>query len=410
MHSVSTKYAHALWRMGFLPLVRAGGTISSMAESNVTDGDGMAIYVHFPFCRRRCSYCDFDTFAGQEEHIDRYLDALVRQIFQSPPVRATSLYVGGGTPSLMRPDQVVRVVEAYLERFDPLPDAEATIEANPSDLSVDVLEGFRKVGFNRLSLGVQSTDPDMLRLLGRRHGHEDAAAAVEAAGAAGFDNLSVDLIYGVPTQELSTWRATLLEAVKWDVQHVSCYMLTLEPDTPLERAVEQGLLVSPADELVVEMYRLAGDLLGEAGYSRYEISNWAQPGRECAHNLTYWRNGEYLGIGAGAAGFLQGRRYKIAPDITRFLAGAAEGRLDLVEDEEIHRQRAMSDGLILGLRLEEGVSREGFLRCHGMWPEDAFGGALNWAEERGLLERDEERLKLTEQGILLSNELFARLV
>lgn len=370
-----------------------------------------AVYVHFPFCRSRCGYCDFDTHAGLEELIAPYLEAVVSQIESSPPARATTLYVGGGTPSLMRPDQAARVVQACRERFGLSTDAEITLEANPSDLDRAKLEGFLSAGFNRLSLGVQSTDDALLRLLGRRHNREDAAMhAVDAARGAGFANVSVDLIYGVPHQDRSVWERTLRDVVGWGVQHVSCYMLSLESGTPLEGAVQRGELDLPSDEETAAMYAVARDSLAEAGYRRYEVSNWARPGFESAHNLTYWRNRPYLGIGAGAACCWRGRRYKIRPDIPVYIRGVQEGRLPLVEDEGVDPLRSMSETLILGLRLEEGVSREDFRDAYGVAPEEVFGEGLTWGEQMGLLVRTGDRLKLTEQGILLSNELFERLL
>ncbi len=369
-----------------------------------------AIYIHFPFCSHLCSYCDFDTFVGQEEWMEPYVDAVVEQVRRSPPVRATSLYVGGGTPSLMAPVRAAELVAACRERFHLSAEAEATIEANPSGLTLHRLEGFRQAGFNRLSLGVQSTDPRLLRLLGRRHRAEDAAAAVDAARKAGFSNLSVDLLYGVPMQQLSNWESTLEAAVGWGVDHLSCYALSVEPGTPMERGVNRGTLLLPSDDAVVAMYDGATRLLRGAGYRRYEISNWARPGVESAHNLTYWRNRSYLGIGAGAAGCRQGRRYKIAPLVHDYLEGVQNGRVPLQEEEPIDTRRALSDSLILGLRLDEGISLEQLAQRHGLRPEELFGETLRWAQGCGLLQRAGNRLKLTEQGIMVSNELFSRLL
>ncbi len=369
-----------------------------------------AVYVHFPFCHFLCTYCDFDTFAGKEALIEGYVDALLQQIRRSPRARATSLYVGGGTPSLMSVEQAAALVSACRETFDLLAEAEATLEANPSDLSVGLLEGYRRAGFNRLSLGVQSDDARLLRLLGRRHTPEDARDAVEAGRAAGFSNLSVDLMYGVPLQTLDSWCATLDTILEQGVEHVSCYMLSVETGTPLERGVMRGTLRLPEDDEAVAMYETARDRLAARGFERYEISNWARPGRQSAHNLTYWRNEAYLGIGAGAASFWQGRRYKILGEIEGYIEGICRGRVPLEEEENVDPRRSMSDSLILGLRLEEGVAREPFAQRHGVHPEDAFEEPLRWAMDLGLLRLDEDALKLTEKGLLVSNELLARLI
>jgi len=348
---------------------------------------GAAVYVHFPFCRKRCSYCDFDSFTGLEGRIGPYLEAVVAQVEASPPVRASTLYVGGGTPSLMGADQAARLVQACRDRFGLAHEAETTLEANPSDLDRAKLEGYRAAGFNRLSVGVQSVDDGVLRLLGRRHSAEEAGRAIALAREVGFDRVSVDLIYGIPTQDSELWRSTLETVVDWGVDHLSCYMLSVELGTPLEGAIERGELPAPFEDEAAAMYGQAVVLLAGAGFRRYEISNWARAGRESAHNLFYWRNQPYLGIGAGAAGSWEGRRYKIQADVPLYIRATQEGRLPLVEDESPDRRRDMSDTMILGLRLDEGVSRDVFLRRYGCLPEDVFGEALAWGEGAGLLTR-----------------------
>jgi oxygen-independent coproporphyrinogen-3 oxidase len=310
----------------------------------------------------------------------------------------------------MSADQAARLLSACRERFSLPPAAETTLEANPAGLEAGPLAEFRRAGFNRLSLGVQSVDARLLKILGRRHRREDVEETVRRAREAGFQNLSVDLIYGVPRQDLSTWQETLEGVVAWGVEHISCYMLTVEPGTPMERGVQKGVLRLPAEEEVVEMYRTATRVLGGAGFRRYEISNWARPGRESAHNLVYWRNEPYLALGAGAAGYWRGQRYKIRPDLGAYLRGVAAGQVPLAEQDTPDAHRAMSDTLILGLRLEEGVSKERFQRRHGTTPEAAFGDALSWGLSLGLLEDTPDRLRLTEEGILLSNELFEKLL
>lgn len=387
------------------------GYLEPASGSGEFDGSaGAAIYVHFPFCRHLCTYCDFDTFAGLDHLIDLYVSAAARQIEISPLVRATSLYIGGGTPSIMSPEQAVSLAEGCRQRFALRPDSEATIEANPTDMGLDRLLGFRRAGFNRLSVGVQSANARLLRLLGRRHSTEDSSASFLTARRAGFENISVDLIYGIPLQDLSIWRDTLETVVEWGVDHLSCYMLTVEPGTPLDRGVSRGTLQLPPEEEVVAMYEVARDLLSSAGYRHYEISNWALPGHESAHNLTYWRNQPYIGIGAGAAGYWAGRRYKLLPNVRAYVEGAGAGKIPLCEDEVEDPRRSASEALILGLRLEEGVSLDGYVRRHGRSPDDLYGEALSWGEDAGLLVRANGRLKLTERGVMLSNELFERLL
>ncbi len=387
------------------------GYVEPATWTRDTNGDVEAgIYIHFPFCRHLCTYCDFDTFAGLDGLVDSYVDAAVRQIATSPLVRATTLYVGGGTPSMMGPEQASRLMDASRERFGLGRDAEATIEANPNDMSFERLHGFREAGFNRLSVGVQSVSPRLLRLLGRRHSADDAATAMQAARSAGFENLSVDLMYGLPLQDSTMWRETVETVIQWGVEHVSSYMLTVEAGTPLERGVSRGTLTVPPDEEVVGMYGLANEVLARGGFHRYEISNWARPGRESAHNLTYWRNRPYLGIGAGAAGCWGGRRYKVLPSVQAYIKGARSGKIPLSENEPQDRRRDMSDTLMLGLRLDEGVSVRRFRERYGEGLDEQFGEVLAWGESNGLLERSGDSLRLTERGVLLSNELFQRLL
>lgn len=369
-----------------------------------------AIYVHFPFCRHLCTYCDFDKFAGLEALIEPYVDAVCRQIADSPRVAATSLYVGGGTPSLMNEAQAARIVGACAHRFSLDSSAEATIEANPTELPARRAAEFRDAGFNRLSIGAQSTDPAVLRLLGRRHSAEQASEAVANAFHAGFRNVSVDLMYGVPKQDHKSWASTLAAVVDWGVQHLSCYMLTFEEGTPLHRGVARGSIPLPGEDETLRMHETAREQLAAAGYRRYEISNWALPGFEAIHNLEYWKNHEFLGIGAGAAGYWDGRRYKVAPGVRGYIEGVGAGNAPLQEDELVSARQALSDTMILGLRLAEGVSEAGFEARHGLKPDQAFGEALAWAREMDLLGHSEGRCRLTERGILLSNELFQRLL
>lgn len=387
---------------GYLPLIDMNNLVRPGPEA--------AIYLHFPFCRRRCSYCDFDSFSGLESLIGLYLEAVVEQIRHSPAAQGRSLYIGGGTPSLMAPSSAAALVRGCGNHFGLPADAEITLEANPSDLDRGKLEGYRDAGINRLSIGIQSTDGELLRLLGRRHGKEEAWRSVLAARDTGFGNVSVDLIFGLPHQNLDIWEGTLRDVAGWGVEHISCYSLTVEPGTALEKKIEKGLLSQPPEEEAVEMYRLAERVLAGLGYRKYEISNWSKPGFESQHNLSYWRLHPYLGIGAGAASFWSGRRYKISPDIRRYIKGAQAGQLPLCEDGRIDQHRAMSDFMILGLRLSEGISDAQFEARFETTPQAVFGEALDWGFREGLLERRGDRLALTPQGTLLSNELFEKLL
>ena len=271
---------------------------------------GLALYVHIPFCESKCPYCDFNTYAGIEALMPSYVAALAREIEQwggwlGRPTLA-SVFFGGGTPSYLPPDDLRRLMRAIRAAFDLPDDAEATAEANPGDCTPERLLAMRRAGFNRISIGVQSFDDAELAMLGRRHDAERAARAVRDARKAGFDNLSLDLMFGLPEQSVATWARSVEEAVRLQTDHLSAYALTLEPGTPLEADVRIGRTPEPDPDLAADMYLRAQTVLAAAGLQQYEISNWAAPGRESTHNLAYWRGLPYLGVGPGAHSYLYG--------------------------------------------------------------------------------------------------------
>ncbi len=394
----------------------------------------LALYVHIPFCKSRCAYCDFNTYAGLSALLAPYVRALVREIRMwgerladgGPPIPIRTLYIGGGTPSLLPPSLLAQVLEACREAFHLLPDAEVSLEANPETVDQESLTALRTLGVNRLSLGLQSTHADELRLLGRRHTFEDAVRAVQAARQAGFDNLNLDLIYGLPGQRVNRWRRSLERVLALEPEHLSAYSLTVEEGTPLYDRVAAGRLPPPDPDRAAEMYELAEGMLAGAGYVHYEISNWArlsQPSsggpappsvREpspfvCRHNLVYWRNEPYLGVGAGAHSFLEGRRWHNVLAPAHYIARLEGGALPIAQVEELSPEMAMAETMILGLRLlVEGVSCEGFRRCFGRHPLEQYGEAIEEMVGVGLLTVDGDRIRLTDRGRLLGNEVFVR--
>ena len=259
------------------------------------------IYVHVPWCRSICTYCDFDRQAHAFELIPAYVGALAAEIAAQPNLTAHSVFFGGGTPSLLEPGQIGAVLDACRRRFELLTDAEITVEANPGDLDATLVAGYLGAGVNRLSMGIQSFDDRLLRLLGRRHTAAEAVEAIRQARLGGAENLSIDLMYGLPGQSPAHWRETLERAVEQRTDHLSAYLLTVDERVPLGRQVARGRTSLPVDDDVAEMYQDAQRILAAAGFEQYEISNWARPGRASRHNLTYWRDEPYLGIGAGAA-------------------------------------------------------------------------------------------------------------
>ncbi len=293
----------------------------STRSNSVPSGEAHALYLHIPFCRHRCSYCDFNTYTTVGELQAPYVAALIeeiRRVGAAAPVRPAvpTVFFGGGTPSLLAPEEVAAILDAAREAFDLSPGAEITLEANPETVDVDRLAGFRAAGVNRISYGVQSADAGELALLGREHDFATAVAAVKAAREAGFDNLNLDLIYGLPGQSVGDWQRTLdavlaTAATMPVVTHISLYCLTIEPGTPMQRWLHNGTIMAPDPDTAADQYEAACRAMAGAGFDHYEISNWARPGRECRHNLVYWRNEPYLGLGAGAHGLAGGYRYQV---------------------------------------------------------------------------------------------------
>lgn len=395
----------------------------------------VAVYIHLPFCRTRCGYCGFNTYAGLEHLMPAYADGLAREIRQvvhgrSPDTRlaASSLYFGGGTPSILPLELLARLLNDLHQALDVLPDAEVTLEANPGTVSPAYLHTLRRLGINRLSLGVQSAHEDELGLLGRAHSWPQAVQAVRAARQAGFDNLNLDLIYGLPGQTLVRWQQTLEAALRLEPNHLSLYALTVEDGTPLQDRIAQGHLPAPDEDLAAEMYEWAEERLAVAGFVHYEISNWAGrsacwpvPAGEvragCSrtedltpwaarHNLTYWRNEPYRGLGAGAASWWEGRRWTNIRHPQAYIAALERGQTPVDEVEDIPLRTEMGETMMMGLRLAEGVSDARFRSRFGLGLTEAFGEPLARMRDLGLLEWDGQAVRLTARGRLLGNQVF----
>jgi oxygen-independent coproporphyrinogen-3 oxidase len=400
----------------------------------------LALYVHVPFCETKCPYCDFNTYAGIESLMPTYVGAIVNEIEQwgewlgRPGL--SSIFFGGGTPSYLTTHDLTLVMSAVHRAFDTTEEAEATMEANPDDCTRDRLKAAFDVGFNRISIGVQSFDDTELQFLGRRHTADDARRAVMAAQYAGFDNVSLDLMFGLPNQFASTWENTLHEAIRLGTGHVSAYALTLEGGTPMEADVREGRTREPDSDLAADMYVLTQHELGAAGFQQYEISNWAKPGRASIHNLTYWLNHPYLGVGPGAHSYLfsdtsrgmdalgpHGVRFAtVKPprlyieQATKWQAGGelvaktldALGTVDFTETPSA--SMSMGETMMMGLRLNAGVSDESFRNRFGVGIAEQFPRALAECTELGLVDWQDGRLRLTEDGRLLGNEAFQRFV
>ncbi|MEX2162377.1 MAG: radical SAM family heme chaperone HemW [Anaerolineales bacterium] len=391
----------------------------------------ISLYLHVPFCIHRCGYCDFNTYAGLEALMPAYVDALTREarlLAAAAGERLTvhTVFFGGGTPSLLPVDAIRSMLEAIRTAYDLIEDAEICLEANPGTVSLDKLAGLRQAGINRLSFGVQSASPEELRLLERQHDFSDVLMAVMWARQAGFQNLNLDWIFGLPGQSLASWARNLDLAIGLAPQHLSLYALSVEHGTPFMDLSSRGLLPDLDPDLAADMYELAEAKLKAAGFIQYEISNWAQPGEDsrplaCRHNLQYWRNLPYAGLGAGAHGFLAGQRTAnvLAPAAyIKRLTGGKQSAFPrtpaTVSGEPIDRVREMGETMMMGLRLvEEGVSRDDFSKRFGVSIEEVYGEHISNLSALGLLEQlnaDRNLIRLTQRGKLLGNRVFREFV
>jgi oxygen-independent coproporphyrinogen-3 oxidase len=374
----------------------------------------VGVYDHVPYCRHNCPYCDFNTYRGLDSLIPRYVDALVRDITNGGAgTAAQTMYLGGGTPSLLTPEQIGRILAACREAFVVEPDAEITLEANPNGVDAPWFAGVREAGVNRLSIGAQTFDRRGLRVLGRQHEASDVIAAVGAARAAGFENISLDLIFGWPGQTAEQWRRdldTILSFPSGPPEHCSLYSLIVEPGTPMADAVTRGVLTVIDDDDAADLYESAMDAMAGAGWTHYEIANWAREAR-CAsrHNLVYWRNGAYAAFGAGAHGRIGNERFMNHLKPLTYIEAVESGASPHSNSEALSPELQMGETMMLGLRLlEEGVGAAEFEMRHGIALIDRFGEQIAELSGFGLVDWDGSRLRLTPRGTLLANDVCAR--
>lgn len=371
-----------------------------------------ATYIHIPFCISKCHYCDFNSYPGMSSLFDSYADAVAAEIRSAVRgrSRAATLYVGGGTPTLMNERQLCTMVEAAQSVLGLPPEAEATIEANPATADRSKMEGLLTIGFNRISIGGQSFEDVLLERAGRAHTANDIHDVVIDARFAGFANLSLDFIYSLPGQDIAMWQSTLREATDLKPDHVSLYELTVEQGTPFAEMLAQGNLDLPDEDTQIEMYTMAESVLLSEGYERYEISNFAKPGFRCEHNRFYWRNEEYYGFGAGAVSYLDGKRAKNVANPQEYVRRIQETGSAVDSVEELSREAVMGETIMLGLRMSEGVDCDGFRERFSVDIEQVYQPEMDKMVGMGLLELNESHLRLTPKGVLLANEVMAEFV
>ena len=368
----------------------------------------IGLYVHVPFCVSKCAYCDFASYAGREADIPRYVDAVVQEITrrgaETGHPKADTIFLGGGTPSLLDEFQVTRILNALFEAFPIEQCAEITCECNPGTLTMPFAQALRKAGVNRLSMGAQARQTRLLQMIGRIHNWEKVIVSVEIARKAGFDNINLDLMLGLPSQTAADVRETLEAAIALSPTHLSCYGLMVEEGTPICRDITAGKLALPDEEMDRDMYELARQTLAEHGFHQYEISNFAREGYECRHNVGCWTRVPYLGFGCAAHSFFEECRIMNPSKLDAYLADEEP------KTEQISKEKARFESMMLGLRMTRGVRDEDFTRMHGMSIREAFGEKLDKPIGDGLLQWHEGALRLTRLGMDLENSVLVDLM
>lgn len=370
----------------------------------------LGIYVHIPFCLRKCSYCAFISQAGHEELQDSYVTALCREIAGRGGLPASvpvdTVFFGGGTPTVLSPESLGHILCTIRRSFEVLPEAEVSLEANPGTVTAEGLAVLRQAGFNRISIGVQSFDNDVLRRIGRVHNSRDAFEAVAMARSAGFKNISLDLMYGLPGQSIASWKESLEEAVLIGVSHISAYGLKVEPGTPLAADVESGQAMLPEESDEEAMYDWLVDFLPRKSLQRYEISNFAKTGAESRHNLRYWRYRPYLGFGVAAHSFFGGERRSNSENLDDYLRKMSQGESPVDFSERPDMLTQMAEFMFLGLRTTAGVEAANFADRFDTKYDAVYGGVTEKLLRQGLLTYDGNAVRLTERGMKLGNQVF----
>ena len=370
------------------------------------------IYLHIPFCKTRCIYCDFYS-TTRSELKTRYVHALCHELgmrkeyLKGEPIE--TIYFGGGTPSQLEEADFKRIFETIRENYGMEHCREITLEANPDDLSQEYLKMLSSLPFNRISMGIQTFDDTTLRLLKRRHNSQTAIEAVRRCREAGFQNISIDLIYGLPGETKGRWENDLRQAIRLDVEHISAYHLTYEEDTPIYNMLKQHQISEVDEDSSLDFFTLLIEHLQKAGFEHYEISNFSKPGFESRHNLVYWDNAEYYGLGAGASGYVDGIRYKNHGPIRHYLEAVEAGKARITE-EHLTLEEKMEEELFLGLRKKTGVSKARFEEKFGISFDQRYGQVVASLTEQGLLVPDDKQVRMTKRGLFLGDTVAEKFI
>lgn len=373
----------------------------------------LELYIHIPFCKRKCAYCDFLSSSQSDEAIEQYIEALICEIsasYASEGRSVTSIFLGGGTPSVLEVHQMERIFDAIRSSYEIAKDAEISIEANPGTVSEEKLLCYKKLGINRISFGLQSANDEELKLLGRIHSYAEFLESFHLARKYGFENINVDLISAIPKQTLQSWEETLGKVIALEPEHISAYSLIVEDGTPFAKLYgENGPKESelPCEEEERKIYYRTGEKLKEAGYKRYEISNYSKIGKECRHNIGYWDRKEYLGLGLGASSLVEETRFKNTDSLQRYIQYTFQPSTIREDEVKLTVMNQMEEFMFLGLRKMDGISQRRFLQNFGKDINRIYGLQIQKLIEEGLLERVGDNLRLTEHGIDVSNYVFA---
>ena len=366
----------------------------------------LELYVHIPFCVRKCQYCDFLSGPSDEETKDRYIEALLKEIRaaeHTEDYEIVSVFIGGGTPSALKAEAIASIMRTLQEQFFFCEDAEVTIEANPGTVDLEKLTIYRNVGINRLSLGLQSTDAEELKLLGRIHSYEEFLKSYEWAREAGFSNINIDLMFAIPGQTGEAWRQHLYQVAELNPEHISSYSLIIEEGTPF---AEQNLDL-PDEDTEYQMYEDTAEILERYGYRQYEISNYAKQGYMCRHNAGYWQRREYLGFGLGASSLYGGMRFSNTHQMQEYLKESRNPDQIRKDVTVLSRNERIEEFMFLGLRMTEGISEKKFEENFDVRLMDVYGDILQKYEETGFMEHIETKWRLTRKGIHVSNHILA---
>ncbi len=374
--------------------------------------NSLGLYLHIPYCLHKCGYCDFNSHPDNEEESKIYVSALLSEIEHYAPTltgkTVSSVFFGGGTPTILPPASLDKILNGVKNRFNLIKDCEISIEANPATIQQETLEQIRASGFNRISIGVQSFDLDELKLLERVHNEEQIHTTVDRARRAGFNNLSLDLMFSLPGQSLEKWKSHLQQALDKKPDHISAYGLTIEPATSFFKLQERGLLQLPHEDMQLQMFEATIEFLQSAGYEQYEISNYARPGFECKHNLNYWDNGDYLGLGAGASSYLKRERFKNTNLPSRYIREVQDNGSAVESTEKLDLLHAMGETIMLGLRRLKGIPIKDFENRFQISFNNVYGKVLDPLLKEGLITLTQNRMALSRKGIFIADSVILK--